>query len=74
MAILITTSVCNSKYYVHANRGIISTCRMYTFGNICLWSMFMEMSMCGNVGFMPKHVDISLHVATGPTTYGQCGE
>jgi hypothetical protein len=50
MAILITTSVCNLKYYVHANRGIISTCRTYAFGNICLWSTFMETSMCGNVG------------------------
>jgi hypothetical protein len=73
MAILITTYVCNLKYYVHANRGTVSTFRTYTFGNTCLWSTFMETSMCGNVGFMPKHVGIPLHVATGSTEYRQYG-
>jgi hypothetical protein len=46
MAILITTSVCNLKYYVHANIGAVSVCRTYTFGNICLWSTFMETLVC----------------------------
>jgi hypothetical protein len=45
-AILITTSVCNLKYCVHANIGAVSMCKMYTFGNICLWSMFMESLVC----------------------------
>jgi hypothetical protein len=46
MAILITTSVCNLKYCVHANIGVVSVCRTYTFGNICLWSTFMETLVC----------------------------
>ena len=46
MAILIITSVCNLKYYVHANIGVVSACTMYIIGNICLWSMFMETLMC----------------------------
>jgi hypothetical protein len=46
MAILITTCACNLKYYVHTNIGTVSACRMYMFGNICLWSTFMETLAC----------------------------
>jgi hypothetical protein len=46
MAILITTCACNLKYYVHTNIGTVSACRMYMFGNICLWSTFMETLVC----------------------------
>jgi hypothetical protein len=46
MAILITTSVCNLKYCIHANIGVVSVYKTYTFGNICLWSTFMEMLVC----------------------------
>jgi hypothetical protein len=45
--ILITTSVCNLKYCVHANIGAVSACWTYTFDNICLWSTFMEALVCG---------------------------
>jgi hypothetical protein len=45
-AIFITTSVCNLKYCVHTNIGVVSACTTYTFDKLCLWSMFIETLMC----------------------------